>query len=260
MTQEPKPSRAFVELLRLEGQRYLGPFLIAAGFIALVAIYAVRAETPSTDVGASVLFLVLAIPPMSLPLLAIYWGFSALGDEWRGHTHQLLLSLPVRGRTVLGAKLVAAAVGLGALALAGGGLAWWRLVPGRALEASGFGRNPRLLIEGVTSVSQAGLMLVWFVATLLMLFAAGLLAYAVGRVVRRLQGWTAAGSFVGLLGVWVLVPLEPVRQWFPSLGCRVGGPPDPCLFSPAEVLFDAVLIGLMWWVATTLWDRGVLEM
>ena len=260
MNPEPGPRRrsAFIELLLLEGQRYNGPILIAAAFSVLVVAQAVRVGTPATDVGAVLLFLLLALPPLSLPLLAIYWGFSTLGDEWRGHTHQLLLSLPVRGRTILGAKVVAAGLGLSALSLVGGGLSWWRLVHGRVLERLDLGRE-RFTIEAATSASQAGLVLVWFVATLLMLFTAGLLAYSIGRAARRRQGWAAAISFVGLLGVWALVPLEPLTRWLPLMGCRIGGPPDPCLFSPAEVMFDALLVGLMWWVAARLWDRGVVE-
>lgn len=254
----PRPRSAFIELLLLEWQRHIGTLLIAGALIALVLTYAiVRFGIPTDQWGAALLFLLMGLPLFSLPVLAISWGFSALGDEWRGHTHHLLLSLPVHGRTVLGAKVVAAGLGLGALSLFGGGIAWWRLLQQRGIEALALSPRQRLLLEALTPVSQLGLALLNFVSTLLVLFTAGLLAYVVGRTAHRFQGWVTGASFIGLLSTWALVPAESIARWLPSIGCRGGEPAGLCLFTPAQVMFDVLFIGLMWWVATTLWDRRV---
>jgi hypothetical protein len=235
----------------------MSTLLIAPAIIALVLTYSlVHFGTPANQVDAALLFLVIVLPLFSLPVLAIFWGFAAIGDEWRGHTHQLLLSLPVSGRTLLGARSVAAGIGLSALALLGGGIAWWRLIHRGAFRALDLTTQQRLMIEMLTPVSHVGLVLVGLVATLLMLFAAGMLAYAGGRAARR-QRWVAGAGFIGLLYVWALVPVEPIARWLPSMACQIGGPPGPCLFNPAEVIFDALFIGLMWWAGTMLWDRIV---
>ncbi len=254
--QHLRPRRAFIELLRLEGQRGAGTFLITGAAIALVvAVGLVRFGTPADPLEAGALFLFLVLPLFSLPVLAIVWGFLALRDEWRDHTREFLLSLPVPGRAVLGAKVVAAGVGLGALSLLAGGVAWWRLVHGSGLEALG-PQMRRFLPAALGTAGHAGWAFLSLLAVLLLLFAAAMLASVVGRTARRFGGWVTGASFLGLLFLWSLLPIAMAR-WVPSTVCGRGQTAGSCPLTPADLVRDVLFIGLMWWVATALLDRRI---
>lgn len=254
----------FIVLFTLEWRRGGGRLSIAAAMIALADLYfLVRYGllAPTTEPFP-------VLPVFSLPFLAVLFGFEALRNEWKEQTHYLLLSLPVRGRTVIGAKVLALALQLLVLAALAGSVAWWFLnasfpnaaVPFRPSDvAAGFPVWVKLL-----AATSAFL-------PLLNLAAAGLLSFLIGQTIGRGR-WLLTG-LVGFVALWVLIEsrvfmlAEQLFQFLPDVNLEpyfaatpIGpvtcdSPEMPCVFDLAWPAMHAVLLAALVWIAAVLWDR-----
>jgi len=196
-----------------------------------------------------------------LSLAAILFAFLAVQDEWRGQTHYLLLSLPVRGWVVLGAKMLAVCVQLALLLLLANGVLWaarewahWRGTGGFLLERmAGPGR-----LTWIDAASE-----VLGVAALfeqLPLSAAGFLAYVLSRPFRRLY-WLLAGlAYFGIVYVAMtrggLYPLTLFSLVVCKVGRRLPLCTDPFYYQSLIASMILLSAGVLW-LAGVLWDRKV---
>jgi len=194
-----------------------GSRLTAVIFAVLVVLWHFFLLTRTAVWGAEVI--PLAAMPFFLPPL---WVFGTmlymLHTEWNTHSIYLLLSLPVRGWYILGAKLVAALVDLlilGAVALA----SFW-LTFGRALTVM-----LREFAAGIPYpwlISLALKIFLVYLLSVIVVLVVGQFSYLSSRLVSRFSGVLMGAAF--FVQLWLLVRLgallSPLFKWVPDLAFR----------------------------------------
>jgi hypothetical protein len=180
-------------------------------------------------------------------IAAALFPFLAMRHEWKSQTQYLLLSLPVRGRTVLVAKLLAGCVQLALLFALAGAVLWGARGCARCASTEAF------LLEnahdGFTWVELARIT-VWDFFSLMPLYAAGFLAYVLGRTVRRFSWLVAALVYPAIFyPLYLLFRYELALLKCESLGrfCNELSLPD----SLAMTIISAGVLLL----AGAVWDR-----
>lgn len=247
----------FRALFLFEMRRGMGRLAAVAGLMVLADLYILV-----NNEGRELLF----VPVFSLPVLAMLFGFDALRNEWREQTHYLLLSLPVPGRTLVGAKLTALGAQLAILSLVAAGLAWWHL--GFRVGFPFTSPNWRLAdVASQLPLWVQSLLAVSAFLPLMNLAAAGLLVFLAGQTVGRGR-WLYVGVAVAAL-LWGVVHLAEPTWWLATqlpdvdLASYLAGTPTACRGNLKPVCtFDlgwpamhlTILVVLMW-AAVILWNR-----
>ncbi len=157
---------------------------------------------------------ILAVAILGFSIAAFISSFDCMGDEWEHNNHYLMLSLPVRGRDMLGAKLAWFATEFGTYILLLGACTIVVLLG----EARGIGPVNNALYSAITVAAWRtyGIMVV---PVLYVLVATGMLAlssYTVGSTVKRLKFWVGAISFIvpgGLLFYLSSIAMKASPAW-----------------------------------------------
>jgi hypothetical protein len=142
---------------------------------------------------------ILAVTIFGFSIAAFISGFDYMGDEWEHNNHYLMLSLPVRGRDILGAKLAWFITEFGTYILLLGAYTIVVLL-GEAREIDMI-NNALYSAITVAAWRTYGIMVL---PVLYVLVATGVLAlssYTVGSTVKRFKFWVGAVSFIGSVGV-----------------------------------------------------------
>lgn len=264
----------FATLCLFDLRRGMGRLAIAAGLMALVDLYILVRFWDQPLIAAPFLFL----PLFSLPALSILFGFDALRNEWKEQTHYLLLSLPARGRTLLGAKVLAVGVQLLMLAVLAAGVAWWNL---------GYRTSFPFAPADWRLAEVAALFPLWVKTLgaafaflpLLNLSVASLLAFLAGQTVGRGR-WFPMG-LISLAVLWVSVStgvaaevwrvfwdvIWSLFQWMPDIDLKpyIAAPPIgaqtcdspemPCVLHLGWLALQIFLLTVLLLIAAALWDR-----
>ena len=141
---------------------------------------------------------VLVVTIFGFSIAAFVSCFDFMGDEWKHNNHYLMLSLPVRGRDILGAKLVWFITEFGTYILLLGAYTIVILLG----EVRGIGtiNNALYSAMAIATWRTYGIMVL---PVLYVLAATGMLAlsaYTVGSTVKRFKFWAGAISFIGSIG------------------------------------------------------------
>lgn len=255
----------FAALVACEWRRGAGRLAVAAALIALAdGYFLVRYRVRPFHAGAALL-----LPLASLPVLAVVFGFEALRNEWKEQTHHLLLSLPVRGVTVVGAKALVLAAQLLLLAALAAGVAWWHLgyrvvfPPLDPMRLADVAAHFPLWVKTLAAVSAF--------LPLLNLAVASLTAFLFGQALCRGR-WLLAGlAMAGLAAVvlrlhvwepvWALFSLLPDVELRPFLSHQALAPgncasPDvPCVLALGWPAMNLAVLAVLLAVAAVLWER-----
>ncbi|CFW96753.1 Uncharacterized [Syntrophomonas zehnderi OL-4] len=133
-------------------------------------------------------------------LLPFISSFKLLGREWNSNTIYLLLSLPVKGGSILGSKLLALLTQyfIGTVTVTAGGIFLTLLMypePGLAetlRQAQAAGIDTRIS----TMLSSGGLFYLMSLAGMAYLIAISFFSQLLGKMVTRFSGVVTAGSFL----------------------------------------------------------------
>ncbi len=248
-----------------ELRRGMGRLFSVAGIIVLADAYFLTRE-----VTMATMALLVLLPALVLPAVALYFGFEALRNEWKEHSHYLLLSLPVRAGTVLGAKLLASGVQMGFLGALAGGVAWWYL--GHRVSVIAGARLADVPFPFWVKVLGATFVLLPLVNQSL----AGMLAFLGGQTIGRGRWWmtgVAAASLLwillwGLLRYGAWTPVWHLFSGLPDVDLGgyirpvVRGPgaaqtclPGECVLDLGWLVMNLVLLAILLGAAAALWDR-----
>lgn len=198
------------------------------------------------------------LPFALLPFWAVIGAVQSLRREWNENSIYVLLSLPTRGASVIGAKTLALVTELTAYVL---------LVPFFSWLLANGTRAPALLPSNagavLLDVTLKGFWLYWFV--LVMLTVVGQFSYLVGALLDRFQ-WLVAG-WVFLVSAYLLTRgaqvISPVFAWVPDLPLRSysevnGIPMIRTVYVDAAPLAGTVVIAAAMFVAASLlMEKGV---
>ncbi len=141
---------------------------------------------------------ILAVTIFGFSIAAFISCFDCMGDEWEHNNHYLMLSLPVRGRDILGAKLAWFITEFGTYILLLGAYTIVMLLG----DIKGVNVINSELYNAIT-VAAWRIYGIMILPMLYILTATGMLAlssYTVGSTVKRFKFWMGAISFIGSVG------------------------------------------------------------
>ncbi|HEX7713464.1 MAG TPA: ABC transporter permease subunit [Bacillota bacterium] len=185
---------------------------------------------------------ILAFLPGMIPAIwLLAMGFQSLHAEWNSNSIYLLLSLPVRGWKVTGAKLVADLVSsiiIGLVSLAGLGI---------LLTLMG----TKLLLH-----VSAGIIVFMACATLFfmaLVIAISQFSFITGHLVPKFRGAFSLVTFFLCLGVYFKLTawLLPLLNWLPSLEVGRAGLPTGFL------LLELIFFGIFFTAGSLLFEKRV---
>lgn len=168
--------------------------LLLAAIVGDIYLYYKAQELPAIVIGPSMMILGLAV------LLPFISSFKLLGREWNSNTVYLLLSLPVKGGSILGSKLLALLTQyiIGTLVVAGAGIILAALLfpePGLAetlRQAQALGIDTRIQ----TMLSSGLLFFLMSLAGMAYVICISFFSQLLGKLVRRFSGSVTAIVFI----------------------------------------------------------------
>ncbi|MDI6907245.1 MAG: hypothetical protein QMC81_07160 [Thermoanaerobacterales bacterium] len=151
------------------------------------------------------------MPLLLLPVWAAGTAYYGLHVEWNTNTSQLLLSLPLRGWTTIGAKALAVQIGFTALSLL--------CVAGLALVAPGAVRE---LAVGPYAWTAPFWLCVGYWLFTVVAVVVGQFTFLAGRMVPRFRGPASGTAF--FVASWLMFRLgallSPLFHWVPDVTLR----------------------------------------
>ncbi|HPT63243.1 MAG TPA: hypothetical protein PLH24_03100 [Candidatus Atribacteria bacterium] len=186
----------FIKLYKKEFMKDRKSFVITIAIITAMMLF-LYSRTGHWTPGLPTA--ILAVAMFGFSIAAFISSFDCMGDEWEHNNHYLMLSLPVRGRDILGAKLAWFVTEFGTYMLLLGACIIFVLLG----EARGIGTINNALYSAITVAAWRtyGIMVL---PVLYILAATGMLAlssYTVGSTVKRFKFWVGAISFIVPVGL-----------------------------------------------------------